>query len=74
MALASKKSKAFRGIHAAADIISLDADLWSVPVLGHKWRCDTFLLAEVMHQLARFIVAEMQSFFIFKQNDKNKTF
>ncbi len=36
MTRASKKNKAFRGIQSNSDFISLDADLWNVPLLGHK--------------------------------------
>ena len=60
MALASKKSKAFRGIHAAADIISLDADLWNVPVLGHKWKVANPLEPEVLQStIRRFVVPRL---------------
>ena len=36
MTRASKNNKAFRGIQSNSDFISLDADLWNVPLLGHK--------------------------------------
>jgi hypothetical protein len=36
MTLAAKKNKAFRGIQSASDFISLDADLWNIPLLAHK--------------------------------------